>query len=89
MYIMLRMAKGARGNRCHLPDMYDGQIKCLVLPVLMPLGSWCVQYRSWLADAEVFGEMLPLDWVERPRPRRFGKVFHEDVIACQQVSGKS
>lgn len=33
--------------------------------------------------------MLPLDWVERPRPRRFGKVFREDVIACQQVNGKS
>ncbi len=32
---------------------------------------------------------LPLDWVERPRPRRFGKVFREDVVACQQVSHKS
>jgi len=61
----------------------------LMLTVPMPLAGWCVQCRLRLAGTEVFGKMLPLDWVERPRPRRFGKVFREDVIACKQVCGKS
>ncbi|KAA6420287.1 MAG: hypothetical protein FRX49_09771, partial [Trebouxia sp. A1-2] len=41
---------------------------------------------KYMSGTEVFGKMLPLDWVERPRPRRFGKVFREDVIACQQAA---
>ena len=86
---MLRMAEGATGSRRHLPDSYDSRVERLMLTVPMPLAGWCVQCRLRLAGTEVFGKMLPLDWVERPRPRRFGKVFREDVIACKQVCGKS
>ena len=38
------------------------------------------------AGEELCGNELPLDWVERSSPRRFGKIFREDVTACQQVS---
>lgn len=28
---------------------------------------------------------VAIDWVSREKPRRFGKIFKEDVHACQQV----
>lgn len=40
----------------------------------------------YLAGEELCGNELPLDWVERSTPRRFGKIFREDVTACQQVA---
>ncbi|KAG2448972.1 hypothetical protein HYH02_005726 [Chlamydomonas schloesseri] len=36
--------------------------------------------------AEAASECLPLQWVARSVPRRFGKVFPQDLAACMQVA---
>ena len=41
------------------------------------------------SDEEVLEGELPVFWIERLQPRRFGKVFRDDVSACQQVLGFS
>ena len=39
MYIMLRMAKGVRGRRRYLPDVFNSRVECVMLTELMPLAS--------------------------------------------------
>lgn len=39
------------------------------------------------SDEEALKGDLPISWVQRLRPRRFGKVFCDDVSACRQVLG--
>ena len=36
-------------------------------------------------DQEPLRGDLPLSWIQRLQPRRFGKVFQNDVVVCRQV----
>ncbi|MEW5302806.1 MAG: hypothetical protein WDW36_005553 [Sanguina aurantia] len=66
-------------------DFVDQEAR--LVPTFMALYMGC-SLREWRELHGVTGrsDVLPLAWVERTRPRRFGKVFAEDVALCRQVA---